>query len=159
MKIRRRFHIGGKAMIQWALQFSQNIIFHGLKIQDSCAANIQGGYAGLVHLFTLSCGVPVVFGPTRNEFGDDVTIEFIHHIPEKTICGDGRLIGTPFVDHAVRVIVKDLPLEDIKGLIEFEPSVTGGEGRRKDIGFGAFDRIIMYTGVDSLQDVVAEQEC
>ena len=144
-------------MIQWALQFSQNIIFHGLKIQDSCAANIQGEYAGLTHLFTLSCGVPVVFGPTRNEFGDDVTIEFIHHIPEKTTCGDGRLIGTPFVDHAVRVVVKDLPLEDIKGLIEFEPSVTGGEGRRKDIGFGAFDRIVMYTGVDSLQDVVAKK--
>ena len=112
---------------------------------------------GLAHLFTLSCGVPVVFGPTRNEFGDDVTIEFIRHIPEKTTCGDGRLIGTPFVDHAVRVIVKDLLLEDIKGLIEFEPSVTGGEGRHKYIGFGAFDRIVIHTGVDGLQDVVAAQ--
>ena len=48
-------------------------------------------------------------------------------------------------------------MEDIKGLIEFEPSVTGGEGGYKDIGFGAFDRIVMYTGVDSLQDVVPAQ--
>ena len=37
---------------------------------------------------------------------------------------------------------------------EFQSGVTGGEGRRKDVGLGAFDRIVMYTGVDSLQDVV-----
>ena len=29
-----------------------------------------------------------------------------------------------------------------------------GESRHEDIGLGAFDRIVMYTGVDSLQDVV-----
>ena len=35
--------------------------------------------------------------------------------------------------------------------------MTGGEGRHKDIGLGAFDRIVMDTGVDSLQDVVGAQ--
>ena len=31
-KIIRRYPIGGTAMIQWVLQFGQNIVFHGLKI-------------------------------------------------------------------------------------------------------------------------------
>ena len=35
--------------------------------------------------------------------------------------------------------------------------MTGGEGRHKDIGLGAFDRIVIDTGVDSLQDVVGAQ--
>ena len=35
--------------------------------------------------------------------------------------------------------------------------MTGGEGRHKDIGLDAFDRIVMDTGVDSLQDVVGAQ--
>ena len=41
--------------------------------------------------------------------------------------------------------------------MEFQPGVTGGEGLLKDIGLGAFDRIVMDTGVDSLQDVVGAQ--
>ena len=40
---------------------------------------------------------------------------------------------------------------------EVQPSVTCGEGRHEDIGLGAFDRIVMYPGVDSLQDVVGAQ--
>ena len=40
---------------------------------------------------------------------------------------------------------------------EFQSGVTGGEGRHKDIGLAAFDRIVMCTGVDSLQDVVGAQ--
>ena len=35
--------------------------------------------------------------------------------------------------------------------------MIGGEGRHKDIGLGAFDRIVMDTGVDGLQDVVGAQ--
>ena len=35
--------------------------------------------------------------------------------------------------------------------------MTGGEGRHKDVCLGAFDRIVMYAGVDSLQDVVGTQ--
>ena len=35
--------------------------------------------------------------------------------------------------------------------------MTGGEGRHEDIGLGAFDRIVMYTGVDGPQDVVGAQ--
>ena len=74
LKILRRHHIGGTAMFQWVLQFSQNIVFHGLKIQDTCAANIQGESADLTHHFTLPYRVPIVPGPPRNEIGDDVTI-------------------------------------------------------------------------------------
>ena len=41
LKIIRRHYIGGTAMIQWVLQFSQNIVFQGLKIQDSCPATFR----------------------------------------------------------------------------------------------------------------------
>ena len=35
--------------------------------------------------------------------------------------------------------------------------MTGGEGRHKDIDLGAFDRIVIDTGVDSFEDVVGAQ--
>ena len=74
LKIIRRYHIGGTAMIQWVLQFGQDIVFHGMKVQDRCAANIQGESADLAHHLTLPCRVPVILGDLRNELGDDVTI-------------------------------------------------------------------------------------
>ena len=40
LKIIRRHYIGWAAMVQWVFQFSQDIVFYGLKIQDSCTANI-----------------------------------------------------------------------------------------------------------------------
>ena len=113
MKIIRRYHIGGTAMIQWVLQFSQNIVFHGLKIQDSCAANIQGESSDLTHHFTLPCRVPVILSASRNELGDDVTIQFVGHVPQKITCGDGGLTRTPSVDHTVRVIIKHLLLKGV----------------------------------------------
>ena len=48
-------------------------------------------------------------------------------------------------------------MKGVQRLVEFQPGVTGGEGRHKDIGLGAFDRIVIDTGVDSLQDVVGAQ--
>ena len=47
------------------------------------------------------------------------------------------MIGTPSVDHTVRIIVKDLFLEGVQRLIELEPSMARGEGRHKDVGLGA----------------------
>ena len=52
------------------------------------------------------------------------------------------------------IIVKDLLLKGVEGLVEFEPSVTRGEGRYEDVGFGDFDGILLDAGVDGLQDVV-----
>ena len=63
----------------------------------------------------------------------------------------------PFVDHTVCVIIKHLLLEGVQRLVEFQPGLTGGEGRYEDIGLGAFDRIVMDTGVDGLPDVVGAQ--
>ena len=38
--------------------------------------------------------------------------------------------------------------------------MTGGESRHKNVGLSAFDRIVVDTGVDSLQDVIGTQaEC
>ena len=81
----------------------------------------------------------------------------MRHVPQIINRGDGGLTLTPSVDHTVRVIVKDLLLEGVQRLVEFQPGVTGGEGRHKDVGLGAFYRIVMDTGVDSLQDVVGAQ--
>ena len=77
LEIIRRHYIGGTAMIQWVLQFSQNIVFHGLKIQDSCPAIIQGESSDLTHHFTLPCRVPIVLGAPRNELCNDIPIQFI----------------------------------------------------------------------------------
>ena len=100
-------------MIQWVLQFSQNIVFHGLKIQDNCAANISGESLDLTHPFTLPCRVPIVLSAPRNEIGDDIPVQFIHPVPQKITCGDGGLARTPSVDHTVLVIIKYLLLEGV----------------------------------------------
>ena len=55
------------------------------------------------------------------------------------------------------IIVKDLLLKGVEGLVEFEPSVTRGEGHYEDVGFGDFDGILLDAGVDGLQDVVGTE--
>ena len=104
---------GGTAMIQWILQLGQNIIFHGLKIQDSCAANIQGESSDLTHHFALPCRVPIVLSAPRIELGDEIPVQFIRHVPQKITYGDGGLTRTPSVDRIVRVIIKHLSLEGV----------------------------------------------
>ena len=60
--------------------------------------------------------------------------------------GDGGLIGTPSINHTVRIIVKDLFLE---GVIELQSTMARGESRHKDVGLGAFDGIVLDTGIDA----------
>ena len=48
-------------------------------------------------------------------------------------------------------------MKGVEGLVEFEPSVTRGEGRYEDVGFGDFDGILLDAGVDGLQDVVGTE--
>ena len=38
-------------------------------------------------------------------------------------------------------------MEGVQRLVEFQRGVAGGEGRHKDVGLGAFDGIVMDTGV------------
>ena len=64
------------------------------------------------------------------------------------------MTGTPFVHHTVCVIIEDLLLKGVQGLVEFEPSMTGGERCYENIGLGAFDSIVVDTSVNSFQDVV-----
>ena len=68
-----------------------------------------------------------------------------------------RLTGTPLVYHTVGIIVKDLLLNGVEGLVEFEQSMTGGESRHENIGLGHFDRVLFDTLKDGLQDVVSTQ--
>ena len=67
---------------------------------------------------------------------------------------DGGLVETPSANHAVRIVVKDLLLKGVEGLVELQSSMAHGESRHKDIGLGAFDGIVLDTGVNGLQDVV-----
>ena len=67
------------------------------------------------------------------------------------------MTGTPSVDHTVRIIVKDLFLEGVQGLVELQSSMASGESRHKDVGLGAFDGIVLDTGVNGLQDVVGAE--
>ena len=64
---------------------------------------------------------------------------------------------TPLVHDTVGIIVEDLLLKGVEGLVEFEPSMTRGESRFEDVGFGPFDRILLDAGVDGLQDVVGTE--
>ena len=68
--------------------------------------------------------------------------------------GDGGLIGTPSINHTVRIIVKDLFLE---GVIELQSTMARGESRHKDVGLGAFDGIVLDTGVDGFYYVVGTE--
>ena len=55
LKIIRGHHLSGAAMVQRVLQFSQNIVFHGLKIQESCTRTLRVNPRSL-HI-TLPCRV------------------------------------------------------------------------------------------------------
>ena len=68
-----------------------------------------------------------------------------------------RLTGTPLVYHTVGIIVKDLLLEGVERLVDFEPSMTRGESRHENIGLGPFDHVLFDTVKDGLQDVVSTQ--
>ena len=61
---------------------------------------------------------------------------------------------TPLVHHTVCIIIEDLLLKGVQGLVELQSSMTGSESGYENIGLGAFDSIVVDTGVDSFQDVV-----
>ena len=64
------------------------------------------------------------------------------------------MTGTSLVHHTICIIIEDLLLKGVQGLVELESSMTGGESGHENVGLGAFDSIVVDTGVDSLQDVV-----
>ena len=128
-----------------------------MKIKNGGPPNIQGETADLTHHFACASRVPIILSTPRNKLGDDVSVQFIRHIPQKIARGDRGLTWTPAVNDTVRVIVKDLLLEGVQGLIELESCMARGERRHKDVGFGAFDGIVLDTGIDGFQDVVGAE--
>ena len=71
-------------MVKWVFQLGQDIVFHRLKIQDSCTANIEGESADLADPFALPCRVRIIFGTARNKLGDDVTTNSSVMSPRKS---------------------------------------------------------------------------
>ena len=64
---------------------------------------------------------------------------------------------TPLVHDTIGIVIQDLLLEGVQRLVELEPGVTGSESRHKDVGFGAFDGIVVDAGVDGFQDIVGTE--
>ena len=128
-----------------------------MKIEDSGTADVQRETAYLAHHFASTGLVPIILGAPGNKLGDDVPVQFIRHVPQKIARGDRGLTGTPLVHHTIRVVIQDLLLEGVQGLVELESSMAGGESRHKDVGFGAFDDIVLDAGVDGFQDVVGTE--
>ena len=128
-----------------------------MEIKNRRSADVQRETAYLAHYFACASRVPIILGAPRNELGDDVSVQFIGHVPQKITRGNRGLIGTPLVHNTIGIIVKDLLLKGVEGLVELEPSMARGESRHKDVGFGAFDGIVLDTGVNGLQDVVGTE--
>ena len=128
-----------------------------MKIENSGASDVQRETAYLANHFSSTGLVPIILGASRNELGDDVPVEFIRHVPQKITFGDGGLTGTPLVHDTIGIEIKDLLLKGVQGLVELEPSMARCESRHKDVGLGAFDGIVLDTGVDGLQDVVGTE--
>ena len=128
-----------------------------MKIENGRPPDVQRETADLAHHFTSTGRVPIILGAPRNELGDNVPIQFIRHIPQKIPGGNTGLTGTPLVHDAICVIVEDLLLKGVQRLVELESSMTRRESRHKDVGLGAFDSIILDTGVNGLQDVVGTE--
>ena len=128
-----------------------------MKIKNGGPPNIQRETADLAHHFTCASRVPIILGAPRNKLSDDVSVQFIGHVPQKIPGGNTGLTWTPLVHHTVRIVVKHLLLKGVEGLVELEPSMARGERRHKDIGLGAFNGIVLDTGVDGLQNVVGTE--
>ena len=97
-----------------------------MKIENSRTADVQSETAYLAHHFTLSCRVPIILSAPGNELSDDIPVQFIRHVPQKITRGDGGLIGTPSVDHTVRIMAKNLLLKGVEGLVELQSSMARG---------------------------------
>ena len=128
-----------------------------MKIKNSGAADAQSKTAYLAYHFACTCCIPIILGASRNKLGDDVSIQLVRHVPEKIPGGNAGLTRTPLVHHTVRIVIEDLLLEGVQGLVKLQSSMAGGESRHKDVGLGAFDRIVLDTSVNGLQDVVGAE--
>ena len=128
-----------------------------MEVEDSPPTDVQRETAYLTHHFAPTGLVPIILGAPENKLGIDVPVQFIGHVPQKIPGGNAGLTGTPLVHHTICIIVEDLLLKGVQGLVELEPSMTGGESRHKDVGFGAFDSIVLDAGVDGFQDVVGTE--
>ena len=60
LEIIRHNHVQRVTMVLWIVQFCQDV-FHGVKIEDSLTASIQGECADIADHFSLPCHVTIVY--------------------------------------------------------------------------------------------------
>ena len=128
-----------------------------MKIENSGTTDVQSETADLAHHFASTGLVPIILSAPGNKLSDDVSIQFVRHVPQKIPGGNTGLTGTPLVHDAICVIVEDLLLKGVQRLVELESSMARRESRHKDVGFSTFDGIVLDTGVDGFQDVVGTE--
>ena len=98
----------------WGESISERMLFfYGLKIENGRPADVQGETAYLTHHFAATGLVPIILGAPRNKLGDDVSVQFIRHVPEKIPGGNAGLTGTTLVHHTICIVVKDLLLKGV----------------------------------------------
>ena len=54
-----------------------------------------------------SCAVRVVLRTTGHEVFDDITFEFVRHLPQEVAYGNHGFAFSPFVDDGVGVVIED----------------------------------------------------
>ena len=91
-----------------------NIVFHGVEIEDGRPADVQGETAYLAKDFSSTGLVPIILCTPRNELGNDVPIQFIRHIAQKIPDGNAALARTPLVHDTVG-ISRGLAVEGCRG--------------------------------------------
>ena len=119
------------------------------------STNVQGEPSDFTADFTLLGSVTVVLGTCGGEFGDEiVTVEFVGHFSQVVSKGNTGLSWSGGVDDRVRVKREDALLKLFQVRVEFESSVTGGEGGHEDVDTSVIGLILFQVGIDHFERVV-----
>ena len=104
-------------------------MFEDSVVELGLSFGVEGETADLAFGFTAGCHVAVVFGCSGAEFDDVVAwVEFIGEIAEKIT--ERRLNGR------IRVGIENPLTQMIKGAVEMESGMAGGEAGHEDVEIG-----------------------
>ena len=120
-------------------EFVQGVLLEDLIVELGLSSGIEGGTTDLTFGFTAGGQVTVVFGSPGTEFNNVVAwIEFIGEIaekmPERGL--DRWIVGSLNEDDGIGVGIENPRTQMIKGAVEMESGMAGGETGHKDIEIG-----------------------
>ena len=120
-------------------KFIQGVLLEDLIVELGLSFGVEGETADLTFGLTAGGQVTVVFGSSGTEFDDVVAwIEFIskiaEKIPERGL--DGRIVGSLDENDGIGVGIENPWTQMIKGSVEMESGMAGGEEGHEDIEIG-----------------------